>query len=362
MKFPLIRVASLAFIVLFMGVADAFSQDTTSIDRNLTSVLKQTEVTAYLDYPITTGKNLIFCAAFQMAWNELRDHILKEDAKFPNNPKTLQMLNKKSVRKDILDAKDYVAMAGFGKDNIVQKINEALKQRFNDGAPLLTEEVKENDAMAYAFLFKNLTFKNPFERLDTPIHFPSTNGITTPVSSFGINKMDKSESHLKVARQVKILFYEGSFKFAISLESQSTGDELILARIDPGATLLETIKALDGPRKGKTSAKLRDEESLRIPLIDFSVIHHYEDLVGWLTNAAPNDFRIAEAVQTVRFKLNEQGALLKSEGIIMLMAEGDTARNFVFDGPFLLLMRKKGQALPYFALWVENSELLLPIN
>jgi hypothetical protein len=31
----------------------------------------------------------------------------------------------------------------------------------------------------------------------------------------------------------------------------------------------------------------------------------------------------------------------------------------IFDRPFLLWLRHRGSALPYFAVWVENSELLV---
>ncbi len=32
----------------------------------------------------------------------------------------------------------------------------------------------------------------------------------------------------------------------------------------------------------------------------------------------------------------------------------------MFDGPFLLMMRKRGEVRPFFVLWVENDELLEP--
>jgi hypothetical protein len=32
----------------------------------------------------------------------------------------------------------------------------------------------------------------------------------------------------------------------------------------------------------------------------------------------------------------------------------------IFDKPFLLLMQRQGAKVPYFALWVDNAELLVP--
>jgi len=31
---------------------------------------------------------------------------------------------------------------------------------------------------------------------------------------------------------------------------------------------------------------------------------------------------------------------------------------FIGDGPFLVYLKKRGAALPYFVMWVDNDELL----
>jgi hypothetical protein len=34
----------------------------------------------------------------------------------------------------------------------------------------------------------------------------------------------------------------------------------------------------------------------------------------------------------------------------------------IFDGPFLVMIQKAGSQNPYFALWVDNAELLVPLR
>jgi hypothetical protein len=65
------------------------------------------------------------------------------------------------------------------------------------------------------------------------------------------------------------------------------------------------------------------------------------------------------AKQAVRFRLDETGAVLKSE---TLLAASLTQRNLVFDKPFLIYMKRGNAKAPYFALWVGNAELLVPNN
>jgi hypothetical protein len=71
--------------------------------------------------------------------------------------------------------------------------------------------------------------------------------------------------------------------------------------------------------------------------------------------------------QLIRFKLDERGALLKSEALLR-KRPGEASpddepprptRHFICDNAFLILMLQKGQPKPYFALWVDNDELLV---
>lgn len=70
---------------------------------------------------------------------------------------------------------------------------------------------------------------------------------------------------------------------------------------------------------------------------------------------------IGACQQTIRFRLDECGAVLKSEAAAATKsAEAlDEPRQFVFDRPFLILLERREAANPYFALWVDNPELLV---
>ena len=68
--------------------------------------------------------------------------------------------------------------------------------------------------------------------------------------------------------------------------------------------------------------------------------------------------KIALAAQTVRFRLDERGAVLKSEAIVW----GGIGEQLIFDKPFLILLERRDARNPYFALWVGNAELLVPVE
>ncbi len=154
-----------------------------------------------------------------------------------------------------------------------------------------------------------------------------------------------------------VLDYISDNDFIIGLKSKSLKNEIILAKVNPGKTLLETITTVFGRIANVAPSLLEPGESLQIPKIDFNILHNYQELEDKLClNNGLKDYSIIRAIQSIRFRLDEKGALLKSEAAIML---GGMPRNYIFNKPFLLCLREKGAKYPYFAMWVDNAELLL---
>jgi len=72
---------------------------------------------------------------------------------------------------------------------------------------------------------------------------------------------------------------------------------------------------------------------------------------------------ILDVIQGIAFVLNERGAEVESFAEIVLGSIGGDSdptprRRFVFDRPFLVLLSERDAAEPYFALWIENTELM----
>ncbi len=132
-----------------------------------------TVVTSVLDYAIPEGKNLIWCASFQLAWNELRDGIIKSDVILLDGPEWVSILNSKSVTKDDLSADAFVALVGRQADNIVGRINEELQRKFAPPVPVVREDPDPNTIIAYAYLRKALRFAEVFDTRKEPLEFRS---------------------------------------------------------------------------------------------------------------------------------------------------------------------------------------------
>jgi hypothetical protein len=332
-----------------------------------------TTVTPHLEAEISSGRNLLYCATFQVAWDQLRDDILDgHPIQLESDPPIVQALNHRLVGKQDISAEYYLAMAGFGRDRIVERIARELQRKF-DRTPGLDLLCGPDDILAYAFLEKSIPFDTEFQVLADPLKF--SDGVE--VQAFGV------EQERGAADQVAILDYRNADDFIIRLQGSPQvdaemefgaridrpriSDDIILAKVAPQATLRETVEAVlaraSEEAKGQTESSLGPQEVLRIPKIDVDILHRYTELVGKpLLNKGFEGYPISEALQAVEFKLDETGAKVRSEAAILVMKGiilPERLREFVFDKPFLLCLKEKEARYPYLAIWVDNSELLV---
>ena len=333
--------------------------------KTSTEQLKKSKVTSHMEEGIKTGENLLYCSTFQLAWNELKDTIVKEDIRFVDELQIVEFLNKNLSTKEDISEDAYVAMAGMNRDGILSKINRALKSKFKDHAPTVNTTFNyPEDILVYSFLFKNLKFENDFESLKNPVEFESSDS-SVKVKAFGIEKYHKLNlNHLKLIRQLDIVDYISENDFVIGLKSKVPNDEIILAKIAPQKTLLETIDSVMERVKNNKPGIFHEDDTLKIPKMNFDIMHAYNQLYGkYLQNEGFEKYFIGGAVQNIRFSMNEKGVVLKSSSsLLVTLGRGAFEHvpiNMIFDKPFLIYLKEKDAKFPYFAMWVDNAELMV---
>jgi hypothetical protein len=331
------------------------------------SQLRATTVTPVLDGRLAAAKNQIYCATFQLAWQDLgvSTGVAPEVAE---DSGLSAALNRANFPTDALNKGSYVARAGFERDGIRAKIREEMAQRFPTITPSLSTSVPEVDAIAYAFLQKNLPFEVKFDVLRDPLIFHGSDGDTS-VKSFGFKELEKATGSKELLKkQTKILHYQSDDEFAVRLKSKS--DEIILAKTAPSGTLHETLDAVKkkiAASEGDANLRPLDEkDSLAVPRIAFNILRHFDELIGKSIKNKP-PFLVGDARQSIRFLLNESGARLVSEVLYSDWMNGHSKppeppkpRHIVFDKPFLLYVQKPRAERPYLIAWVANAEIMAP--
>lgn len=321
----------------------------------------KTKIYSILNVPMEKS-NMIWCGTFQLAWNELRDNIIKEDIILKNEDKISPQLNKKAFTKDYLNEKDYIAMAGYNKDNIVEKINKTLNDKFNEGGKWKVESNLQSpdDILAYSFLKKNFEFKYAFEKIKDGLTFGGTK-----VKAFGIADTKEADIRDNLATQVMLLNYKNDDNFIISLKGKNEDDEIVLAKIPQSDTLENTLNyALSNSNESSKKIALTGEDTIKVPMLTFDIDKHFTELENKpLKNKGFEDYTIVSALQRIEFSLTEKGAELKSKAEIALskglLYEISNPKKLIFDKPFLLFMKEKGDKKPYFAVWVDNPEVMI---
>ena len=319
--------------------------------------LKHTIVIPHLDAKIEPGKNILWCNTFQLAWNELCE-LTGGPITMESAPPMVDILNKRTASKEDLDEASYVAMAGLAREGIYDKIRKQLGEKFKGQAsPELLESLPTMDwiAVAYAYIFKALPFEWAFTRFYSNLRF---DGYC--VDSFGICQF--MEDEVNIASQVLILDYLNSFDFVIELKTRAKDDRLILAKVPPLTSLAETVKMVEQRMAKATPMKMLKFGDLYVPVLNFDILREYSELYNHRIRTSEkriDGLPIGYAAQSVRFRLDETGAILISESLIPVPAAG---KKLIFDKPFLILLKRSEEKNPYFALWVGNAELLIPVE
>lgn len=346
--------------------ADAINAEPQLVES---SSLPGTIVTPHMEQAIVPGKNVLYCSTLQLAWNALEDRVFKEKIRLEGDPPVVRALGKRLSREEDLAEESYLAMVDMLTSEFLARLNDALRAKFRDQAPAeVRHEIPRSPPphfLAYAYLFKNLEFARPFDLGPDPGVFSWDAGETAAVVTFGIDGYD-SDTNRERGAQIKILEYRHDDRFILELKSQSTRDQIILAKMPPKPTLLETIEAMDraAARHSAAEACLGEYEIVSIPGVSFNVRHTFAELSDKrIANEGKQDWRISEAMQQTRFTLNQKGAVLQSVAEIITVGSNtpphEKPRHFVFDGPFLICLRQKDAKYPYLALWVGNAELLV---
>lgn len=338
----------------------------------LAEKLPETIFAGRYDEELAPTKNLLWCSTFQLCWDSLGRDVLGGDPELENIPALAKNLNRHLTGVADLDDESFLATAGFGKDGILEKIRHALLERFSGNAnpDLLPDAVGPDDIFAYAYLFKNLLFAEPFHDLGAkPFVAPERPNLLPQIDAFGLEpslyaEETDHEQLERIRHQVSVHHYHDMNDFVIEIHSRSPGDRLLLARLQPKETLEETVaEVLDRVGHGTCpQPELGPKELLFVPKMDFDITKDFPEIEGRrLLNQGFETFFFAKAIQNVRFRLNERGAVLESEASMLLaLSEPEVLpREFNLCAPHLLLMMRKGARTPYFALWIGNEELLV---
>lgn len=282
--------------------------------------------------------NNLWVGTLDLAWKDLEEKIGLNKIELEGEmPQIAKDLNESTFSKEMLNPNDY-------------KIN--------------VERTVTNGYKIDATLNKELNFLESFDNFSD---YKWTFGNSEEyIKYFGIN----NASPEKMNKNVEILFYNklnnGSLlsnDMAIKLNTKE-GDEIILYRTDDKKSFdeyYEDIKVKTENYKGRT--EFSEDDELRIPYVKVNGMINYNQLYDKKIKNSKGLY-IYDVIQNVNFYLNERGCNLSSKATMVTeyMGIGEDTKYCYFQDTFIIFMKEANSNKPYFALKVDNNDILEKIE
>jgi hypothetical protein len=282
------------------------------------------------------GKNAIYGASFLLAWQQIKETFKNPITINPNDWALTQLDN-----------------------------SQAFIGTLKKGEYKATTRIKGEVITVTAGFNKKLPFTYKLESFKDKLHF---NG--TPVASFG----DVQYTYF-LAWTASVPYYKDDNDFVLRLSPADEGHEILLYMTPTkGATMAEMFAAINEKVKQEdTDHKahvnywkhgIEGGDEVLVPRLKLNIEEHHKNIEnkGFVANG--REFTIGEAKQQTIFSLDETGAAVKDMSeIAVAAAEGPVEedrhpKKLHFNKPFLVMLKRRDSPNPYFAMWVENTELM----
>jgi hypothetical protein len=290
-----------------------------------------------------------------LAWEEFKSNIIHDKIKLKTNDKksieTLNNFNDFLIPQNVLDTDSYYVKSWYWKET-VDLINKESKEKFPDKSfQDLPNNIWPKDTITYAYFYKLLDYIEPF----SPDKYFEFNW--TPVKWFYYSK-SKNDN-----KNIKIIKYESDYKFIVKLILKDENDELILAKWYENENIKELLSQIN-KNDTKDLKSIDKEDEFAAPVLNLNYHRNYDSLVSKeITNTLFKDYFIWKMYENIKFQMDENWVKVENEAVMLMFAwskyeEPPKHKKFILDKPYWVVMKKITSPVPYFILWVNNSELM----
>ncbi len=302
----------------------------------------------------STLQNKLWCVTFQLVWNDFMDkYTNSKPVKFEGgNPPIADELNKRLYTSDVLSEKSYYKTQGEISKHLKKEIEEGIYKKFKEKSDILDliNWNAKNSYLFYVMLKKDFTFIKPFIILPAG----AFNSSKENVKYFGVDEHSTKD----IKNTVDVLFYNSENDFAVKLLTKENED-VILYRTDKEDTFENLYNVI---AKTKNKEKMNKKDTLKVPNITVDELISYNELCN--KRIEGTNKVITNALQTIKFKMDNKGGSIKSEAALGLMRASlpiaeEKQRHYNFDKRFVLFLKEKGKDKPYYSMIIDDTTYLV---
>lgn len=356
-------------IILFI-IGMIVINKTNILGKKATKLQQESGITVVPTMRDTITSDSSWCGTFQLVWNDMKNEVVKKDIVFTPQEEMATNLNKEEFTQDMISDEYYFKIYGLKTLSLKEEIENGIQEKFNQKSDILddfdwSESELDNPNnqdvrryFFYAMLYRKFEFLQEFDKLENEKFGDKYDDI----EYFGIDENTKNS----VGDQIDVLYYNSKDDFAIVINTK-TDDEVIFCKSPQGTNFKEIYENMNKETDNYTGSKsFKSIDEFKAPNLTFNEKREYTELQDKEFETADPYYdaaKIIQAIQTIKFSLDEKGGEIKSEAAIDMKISAtsintkpkeEEPRYFYVDNTFSIFLREKGQDMPYFAGRIEN--------
>lgn len=302
-------------------------------------------------------ENSAWCATFQLVWNDMKNELVKQDVVFNPQLEIVENLNKESFTENMISDEYYYKKWGPKNLELKEEIEKGIDKKFSQKSDILDlinwEEAKGEEYLSYTMLYRQFEYLKEFDYIEN-----GTFKDRQDVESFGL--LDSTDN--SVGNQIDVLYYKSNDDFAILINTKD-GDEVIFNKNPKGNNFKEIYdNMIKESEKFDEKTIFSDIDRFMAPKINFNELRKYNELTNIPFMTANGEvIEISEAMQTIKFNLDEKGGEIKSEAAITTLKSAmiieEEPREFYLDDTFAIFLKEEEKDFPYFAAKIDDISL-----
>lgn len=304
----------------------------------------------------TVSLDNFWCSTFQMAWKELARSLDVENIEFIDDEKNelVDKLNNNLFGLNSISNNGYYLYVDDAKPEAKTIIAKEMKKSFNKSSSFLDAiDLSEvNGKIIYSYLERNYTFFYKFE--ETDVTFLDKNNNISKVKGFGFLE----ESNPEIIKNVTSAYYAYT-SYGICLDTKEN-EEIILIIPSDIEKDFQTLWEDYQKDQREFGCDITTKDRILIPYVNINCFFNYNELCGkYIKNTA---HYISNAIQNIKFSLNEYGGKVETENLITsiaLSARPEDTKAFSFNKPFVIFIKEKEKEEPYIAIKVYDESFLV---
>lgn len=365
----LILACLLFYVIVWWKIREPKELETYSVDEpsspsftGNSNQLSSTIIVPTLDTAFPANRSAIWAASSNLAWKELHQ-LAGGDVVIDGLPELSGELNRGVLLKPEMEKDHFFAAAGLKSKGIYEEVNKVLAKRFPSFQIPPPPESPTDSILAFACFKIAMKYQLAFLNDEEPMVFRDSQGNKTKVKSFGIRK--KEARYDTMRNQVGTFFHDGKGHYAIDISTGMKPYQVILASIERGSTLKETLENFDKTKSAiKQDLSFGNDSILSVPNMEWTIDHSYTQLIGEVASGPklPDAIQFSEALQRIEFRMDRTGVSVSSsmrfEASILNGDEVHRTGHYIFDQPYVIIIRRRNVSDPIFVMWVDNAEML----